>query len=119
MRPASIAAPSAPAVPIPLPLLVATFCLLWASAFSAAKLAIADCPPLLLLTIRCLIAGGVILGAALIRGVPMKLGRRDVVLYALLGLANQAAFLGLGYVGLKSVSSGLGALVISTNPVLT
>src|SRR5262245_16816855 len=119
MRPASISLPSSLATPIPLPLMVAAFCVLWASAFSVAKLAIADCPPLLLLTIRFFIAGAVILGIAFVRGVPMNLSRHDVALFALLGIANQAAYLGLGYVGLKSVSSGFGALVISTNPVLT
>ena len=31
----------------------------------------------------------------------------------MLGIANQAAYLGIGYVGLKSISSGLSALVIS------
>ena len=52
--------------------LVAAFCLLWASAFSVAKLAIADCPPLLLLTFRFLLAGVLMLGAAAINGVPLK-----------------------------------------------
>ena len=58
---------------IPLPLMVAAFCVLWSSAFAVAKV----------------------------------------------GIANQAAYLGLGYVGLRTISSGLSALVISANPVLT
>jgi drug/metabolite transporter (DMT)-like permease len=37
----------------------------------------------------------------------------------MLGVANQAAYLGLSYVGLRSISSGLSALLISANPVLT
>ncbi len=37
----------------------------------------------------------------------------------LLGIANQAVYLGLSYVGMRSISSGLAALVISANPVLT
>jgi len=113
---ASIALPR-PATRIPLPLMVAAFCFLWASAFSVAKLAIADCPPLLLLTFRFLLAGVLMLGAAAINGVPLKLSRRDLLLFAALGIANQAAY--LGHIGLKSISSGLSALVISANPVLT
>ena len=54
---------SSPATRIPLPLLVVAFCLLWSSAFSAAKIALADCPPLLLLTARFLLAGLVVLWA--------------------------------------------------------
>lgn len=103
----------------PLPVLVVTFCLLWASAFSVAKLAIADCPPLLALTARFLLAALVMLGGAVAYRVPWNLSRRDIFVYAALGIANQAAYLGLSYVGIESVSSGLAALVISANPVLT
>jgi drug/metabolite transporter (DMT)-like permease len=121
MRAAAPAAPSpAYRLSIPLPLMVAAFCLLWSSAFSVAKFAMADCPPLLLLTARFLLAGSLMLGVAVIGGMPLRnMGRRDVGLFALLGVANQAAYLGLGYVGLHSISSGLSALIISANPVLT
>ena len=122
MRTANIALSSSAASPwlkLPLPALVAAFCLLWASAFSVAKLAIADCPPLLVLTARFLITAVVVLGAAALYRVPWNLSRRDIAIFALLGIANQAAYLGLSYVGIKSISSGLAALVISANPVLT
>src|SRR5262249_35019405 len=52
MRPTSIAASAPPTASnptefrIPFPLMVTGFCLLWASAFSVAKVAMADCPPL-------------------------------------------------------------------------
>jgi drug/metabolite transporter (DMT)-like permease len=104
---------------IPLPLLVVAFCLIWASAFSVAKVAMADSPPLLLLTMRFLFAGVIMLGAAAIHRSPLPLSRRDVLVFALLGIVNQATFLGLGYVGMRSISSGLSALVVSANPVLT
>ena len=100
-------------------MLVAAFCLLWASAFSVAKLAVADCPPLLVLTARFLLAAAVMLGGATIFRAPFKLSRRDVLIFAVLGIANQAAYLGLSYVGIRSISSGLAALVISASPVLT
>jgi len=114
----SPAAPT-PSLRVPLPVMVAAFCLLWASAFSVAKLAIADCPPLFVLTARFLLAGIFMLGAALVWRAPFTLGRRDVLLFAALGIANQAVYLGLSYVGIQSISSGLAALVISANPVLT
>src|SRR5262245_53552830 len=121
MRTANIAAslPATPSLRLPLPVMVAAFCLLWASAFSVAKLAIADCPPLIVLTARFLLAGVVILGAAAVFGVRLILSRRELLLFALLGIANQAVYLGLSYVGIRSTSSGLAALVISANPVLT
>jgi drug/metabolite transporter (DMT)-like permease len=105
---------------IPFPLRVAAFCLLWSSAFSAAKIALADCPPLLLLTARFLIAGAVMLGAAAVSGVSWRnLARRDLIALAGLGIANNALYLGLNYIGMRSISSGLSALIVSMNPVLT
>lgn len=118
MRTAVATAPSS-SLRIPLPVAVLAFCLLWSSAFSVAKLAIADCPPLILLTTRFLLAGVLMLGLAAITGVSLKMSRRDLLLFAALGVANQAVYLGIGYVGLKTVSAGLSALIISANPVLT
>ena len=118
MSTASIPLAAAARIRLPFWLLVATFCLLWASAFSVAKLAIADCPPLLLLTARFLLAGLLMLGAAAAYGLPLRPGRRALVLFAALGVANQAVYLGLGYIGMRSISSGLAALIISANPVL-
>ena len=123
MRPAVPAVASAlppSTTPIPLPPLVVAFCLLWSSAFSAAKIALADCPPLLLLTARFLIAGVVVLGAAAVSGTNWRgLARRDLLALAGLGIANNALYLGLNYIGMRSISSGLSALIVSTNPVLT
>ena len=44
---------------------------------------------------------------------------REVAVFAMLGVANNALYLGLGYTGLKSVSAGLGGLIVSANPVFT
>jgi drug/metabolite transporter (DMT)-like permease len=99
--------------------MVAAFCLLWSSAYAVAKVALIDCPPLLLLTFRFLTAGVVMLGAAAATGISLKISRRNLILFAALGVANQAAYLGIGYLGLRSIASGLSALVISANPVLT
>ncbi len=41
------------------------------------------------------------------------------MVFAILGLANNALYLGLGYTGLKTVSAGLGGLIVSANPVFT
>src|SRR3954463_12685752 len=90
-----------------MPLMIAAFCLLWSSAFSVAKLAMADCPPLLLLALRFVAAGLIILGAAALHGTSLRLGRRDLLVFAGLGIVNQAVYLGIGYVGMQSISSGL------------
>src|SRR5690349_20852691 len=115
----------APSVAVPraqfnwLPLLIALFCLIWSFAFVAGKIGVTDCPPLILLTARFLLAGTLIAGISALRGEAFDLSLRDVAVFALLGVANNALYLGLGYTGLKTVSAGLGGLVVSANPVFT
>jgi drug/metabolite transporter (DMT)-like permease len=115
----------APSISVPrtrfntLPLAIGLFCLLWSYAFVAGKIGVTHCPPLILLAARFSLAGILILGATLIRGEAWSLTWRDVVIFAVLGIANNALYLGLGYTGLQSVSAGLGGLIVSANPVFT
>jgi drug/metabolite transporter (DMT)-like permease len=103
----------------PLPLYIALFCLLWSFAFVAGKIGVTSCPPLILLTARFSLAGILILAISALRGEGWSLSWRDSLVFALLGVANNALYLGLGYTGLKTVSAGLGGLIVSANPVFT
>jgi drug/metabolite transporter (DMT)-like permease len=103
----------------PLPLYIGLFCLLWSLAFVAGKIGVTDCPPLILLTARFSLAGILILGISALRGEVLSLSWRDAGVFAILGLANNALYLGLGYTGLQTVSAGLGGLIVSANPVFT
>jgi drug/metabolite transporter (DMT)-like permease len=107
------------AAPNLLPLMIGAFCVLWSFAFVAGKIGVADCPPLLLLSGRFLLAGFLILGWSAARRESWSLSLRDIGVFATLGLANNALYLGLSYTGLQTVSAGLGTLIISANPVLT
>jgi len=117
----------APAIAIPaqkarfswLPLEIGLFCLLWSFAFIAGKIGVTDCPPLILLAGRFTLAGVLILGASAFRRDAWQLDWRGVATFAMLGVANNALYLGLGYTGLKSVSAGLGGLIVSANPIFT
>jgi drug/metabolite transporter (DMT)-like permease len=114
----------APSISVPrsrfntLPLAIGVFCLLWSYAFVAGKIGVTHCPPLILLAARFSLAGILILGATSIRG-DWSLSWRDAAIFAVLGIANNALYLGLGYTGLQSVSAGLGGLIVSANPVFT
>ncbi|WP_314953347.1 DMT family transporter [Bradyrhizobium cosmicum] len=110
--------PAAPSRFNTLPLAIGLFCLLWSYAFVAGKIGVTHCPPLILLAARFSLAGILILGATMIRG-GWSLSWRDAAIFAVLGIANNALYLGLGYTGLQSVSAGLGGLVVSANPVFT
>lgn len=105
---------------LPLPLLVAAFCLIWSAAFAISKLAIFDCPPLLLISARCVLAGLIVLGGAALAGSRPRITLRDLGLFALLGITNYALYLGCNCVGIRhGLSAGLAALIASANPVLT
>ncbi len=120
-------APSA-AVPRPtfnaLPIYVGLFCLLWSFAFVAGKIGVTYCPPLILLAARFLMAGILIFVISAFRREAWRMDSwqmswRDAATFAVLGVANNALYLGLGYTGLKTVSAGLGGLIVSANPVFT
>jgi drug/metabolite transporter (DMT)-like permease len=103
----------------PLPLYIGLFCLVWSFAFVAGKIGVTYCPPLILLSARFLLAGILILGISAVRGDGWQMTWRDAAVFAILGVANNALYLGLGYTGLKTVSAGLGGLIVSANPVFT
>ena len=103
----------------PLPLYVGLFCLLWSFAFVAGKIGVTDCPPLILLTARFSLAGILILAVSALRRDVWSLSWRDTFVFAILGIANNALYLGLGYTGLQTVSAGLGGLIVSATPVFT
>jgi drug/metabolite transporter (DMT)-like permease len=103
----------------PLPIYIGVFCLIWSFAFVAGKIAVTDCPPLILLAVRFTLAGVLILGISALRREAFSLTRRDILVYALIGLANNALYLGFGYTGLQTVSAGIGGLIVSANPVFT
>jgi drug/metabolite transporter (DMT)-like permease len=102
-----------------LPLYIALFCLLWSFAFIAGKIGVTDCPPLILLAARFSLAGVLILGLSALRRDSWSLSWRDTLVFAILGVANNALYLGLGYTGLQTMSAGLGGLIVSANPVFT
>ena len=76
-----------PSASIPLPLMVGTFVVLWASAFAVGKIALADCPPFLFLAARFLAAGVLMIGLAAVTGIRWTLSKRDVLVFAVLGVA--------------------------------
>jgi drug/metabolite transporter (DMT)-like permease len=102
-----------------LPFQILAFCLLWSSAFAAAKLTLAYAPPLLLLAARFLVAAGVMFIAIAWRRPQRQLGRRNLLIFAVLGIANNAVYLALNHVGMQTTSAGVTAIISSANPVLT
>lgn len=103
---------------LPFPVLVIVFCLLWSLAFAVGRIGLAYAPPMTLLALRFLIAAAFALALARLGGEEWPRGRTLAALAAV-GLVNHALYLGLSYVGMGKVPSGLTAVVVSANPILT
>lgn len=96
----------------------ALFCLIWAAGFSASKIALADCPPFLLVSIRYSMAGIALLAIAAASGHWQRLTRRDFFWLVVIGLILHALHLSLSWQGLSRVSSGFATIIFSTGPIL-
>lgn len=97
------------------------FCLLWSSAFAFAKLALLDCPPLILLVLRLGIAGLIMAALAVKvdgRAKLAMMGRRDIWALILCGALNNALYLGVNWTAMTFTSSAYSAVLISCNPLL-
>ena len=100
---------------------LAAFALLivfWGSTFSAVKIGLSDAPPMLFAGMRALIGGAVVALIALVWGGSPNL-RRSWPVYALLTLFNVVLFLGLQTVAIVYLASGVAAVLIYLQPILT
>ncbi len=91
---------------------------LWASAYVPSKIASIESDPLWFLVARFLTAGAVLAVLALAWRQPFPKTVRGWLVAAALGVLANATYLGLTYVALRHLSSGMGAIVASTNPLV-
>lgn len=99
-------------------LLAILFCHLWSGAFVAVKVGLASSPPLFLMALRFLVAGALLMVWARLGGRRMPEGGREWGGIVLLGLLNNAVYLGLTSIALRDLSAGMAAILASTNPLM-
>lgn len=95
-----------------------TFCFFYSSAFVANKVNLRYAPPLWNLTIRCTIAGLIVLAYTGLRRLPAPGGWRDYLRLIVFGLFNTALYMLFTLWGLTEVSAGTAAMIASTHPLL-
>lgn len=95
------------------------FCTLWSSAFVVGKFAILSAPPLWFLTIRFIAAGLMMMLLLRMIGRRLPQNRADWTTAILLGVLNNAAYLGLCFIAFKTVTASMVAIVASLNPIVT
>ncbi len=94
------------------------YILLWASAFIPSKIGVLGSSPLWFLVVRFLVSGGIALAVALALRAPFPLGRRDWTAAIVVGICNNAVYLGCTYEALRHLAAGVGAIVASLNPLI-
>jgi drug/metabolite transporter (DMT)-like permease len=99
-------------------LLAILYIFLWASAFVPSRVVSTSAPPLWILSLRFTAAGGLLLLGALVAGIAPPRRPTTLLRLALLGLCANAGYLGFTYLALRHLSSGMGAILASTNPLL-
>ncbi|NKB26283.1 MAG: EamA family transporter [Rhodobacteraceae bacterium] len=94
------------------------FVVMWSSAFSSARIIVADAPPLNALALRFLISG--LIGVAIARalGQSWTLSRGQWWATLLFGVCQNAIYLGLNFVAMQTVEASLASIVASTMPLL-
>jgi len=91
---------------------------LWASAFVPSRILAHSAPPLTILWIRFLVAGGLLFLGARLFGLAVPRDGATWLRLLLLGTLGNAMYLGLNYEALRHLSAGMGSIVASTNPLI-
>lgn len=94
------------------------FGLMWASAFTSARVIVAYAPPLYALAIRFLISGLIGVAVARAMGQSWHLTRAQWGAVVIFGISQNALYLGLNFVAMQTVEASLAAIVASTMPLL-
>jgi drug/metabolite transporter (DMT)-like permease len=91
---------------------------MWSSAFTSARIIVADAPPITTLAIRFVISGllGIVLAASL--GQKISLTRGQWISVVVFGISQNAAYLGLNFVAMQWLEAGFASIIASTMPLI-
>lgn len=94
------------------------FAVMWSSAFTSARMIVADAPPLTALALRFVLSG--LIGIALARamGQSWRLTPAQWRATLVFGLCQNALYLGLNFVAMQWIEASLAAIIASTMPLM-
>ena len=94
------------------------FALMWSSAFTSARIIVADASPLMALSLRYFISGLIGVGIALALGQSWRLTPAQWRATIVFGILQNAAYLGLNFIAMQTIEASLAAIIASTMPLL-
>lgn len=94
------------------------FVLIWSSAFTSARIIVADAPALAALALRFFLSG--VVGVAIARSLGQswaftRAQWRGIIIF---GLCQNAAYLGLYFLAMRSVEASLASILASSMPLV-
>ncbi|MGR3502430.1 DMT family transporter [Pseudaestuariivita sp.] len=95
-----------------------TFALIWSSAFTSARVIVADAPPIGSLALRFLISGLLALLIARALGQGFRLTRGQWRATFIFGLCQNTIYLGLNFYAMQTVEASVASIIASTMPLM-
>ena len=95
-----------------------TFALIWSSAFTSARIIVAEAPPLTISALRFLISGLLAIAIAKALGQSWNLTKNQWRAVIIFGICQNAIYLGLNFVAMQTVEASLAAIIASSLPLL-
>lgn len=95
------------------------FVAMWASAFTSTRMIVTEAPPLLSLALRFALSGAIGVIIALAMGQTWRsLSRAQWRAVIVLGLCQNALYLGLNWVAMQWIEAGLASIIAATMPLM-
>jgi drug/metabolite transporter (DMT)-like permease len=93
------------------------FVTMWSSAFTSARIVVADAPPFLALSVRFLSSGLLALAIGWVAGQRIRLSRRQWMAVIVFGLCQNALYLGLNFEAMRTVEASVAVIIASLLPL--
>jgi drug/metabolite transporter (DMT)-like permease len=94
------------------------FATMWSSAFTSARMIVTDAPPFLALSLRFLLSGAVALGVGAALGQRLPRAREQWRAIGVFGLCQNALYLGLFFLAMRTIGAGLASVIASALPLM-
>lgn len=94
------------------------FALMWSSAFTSARIIVADATPLFALSLRYLVSGVIGVTVARALGQSWHLSRSQWRATIAFGILQNAVYLGLFFIAMQTIEASLAAIIASTMPLM-
>ena len=95
-----------------------TFALIWSSAFTSARIIVADASPLASLAFRFFLSGLIGVAIARILGQSWRLSRDQWRATIIFGVCQNAIYLGLNFYAMQTVEASLASIIASLMPLM-